>query len=114
VIGGSDCSLYIRVVQETVGQHYMEGEEATPIIDQEVIFVTVQRLPHIILKGSLLIHWNTRRSSSLQLPVHGSRQRLSLIYDHERHLCQVAAAQPGMQASNTGGLSETELSAGLQ
>jgi len=92
----------------------MVGEETTPIIDQEVIFVTIQLLPHVTLKGSLLIHRNIRRSFSLQLPVHGSGQSLSLIYYHERHLRQIAAVQPVTQTSNVGGLSETELSAGLQ
>ena len=29
-ISGSDCSLYIGIMQETVGQHYMKGELATP------------------------------------------------------------------------------------
>lgn len=113
-ISGSDCSLYIGIMQETVGQHYMKGEPATPIIDQKVVFVTIQSLPHVILKGSLLIHRNTRWRSSLQLPVHGSGLSLSLIYYHERHLRQVAAHQPATQASNLGGLRETELSAGLQ
>lgn len=30
MICGSDCSLYIGVMQETVRQHYMVGEQTTP------------------------------------------------------------------------------------
>lgn len=101
-------------MQETVRQHDMEGEEATPIIDQEVIFVTIQSLPHIILKRSLLIHRDSRGRPSLQLPVHGSGLSLSLVYNHERHFSQVAAVQLVTQASNVGRLSEAELSGGLQ
>lgn len=29
-ISGSDCSLYVDFVQETVRQHYVEGEQTTP------------------------------------------------------------------------------------
>lgn len=101
-------------MQETVRQHYVEGEQTTPIIDQEVIFVAIQSLPHVILKGSLLVDGDARGRSSLQLPVHGSGLSVALIYYHKRHLCQVAAVQLVTQASNLGGLSETELSAGLQ
>lgn len=114
MISGSDCSLYIDVMQETVRQHYVEGEQTAPIIDQEVIFVTIQSLPHVILKGFLLVDRNIRGRSSLQLPEHRSGHSLALIYYHKRHLCQVAAVQLVTQASNFGGLSETELSASLQ
>lgn len=71
-----------------------------PVIDQEVVFVTIQRLPHIILKRRLLVHWNTRGASPLQLPVHGSGLSLSLIYYHVRNLCHVAAVQIPSQPSN--------------
>lgn len=87
----------------------LEEGHALPIIDQKVVFVTIQSLPHVILKGSLLVHGNTRGRSSLQLPVHGSGPGLSLIYYHERHICQVAARQLATQASNpTEGQKERE------
>lgn len=101
-------------MQETVGQHDVEGEETTPIIDQEVIFISIQSLPHIALQRSLLIHRNSRGRSPLQLPVHGSGSSLALIHYHEGHFCQVAAVQLFTQASDLGCLSEAELSAGLQ
>lgn len=65
--------------------HVLKRWLALPIIDQEVIFVTIQSLPHVILKGSLLVHRNTGGRSSLQLPVHGSGLSLTLIYYHKRH-----------------------------
>lgn len=95
--------------KKAIGDLKVEEGHALPIIDQKVIFVTIQSLPHVILKGSLLIHWNTRWRSSLQLPVHGSGLSLSLIYYYERHLRQVAAHQLATQASNpTEGQKERE------
>lgn len=101
-------------MQETVRHHYVEGEETTPIVNQEVIFVTIQSLPHVILKRFLLIHGDPVGSASLQRPVHCSGMRLALIYNYERHVCQVVSIQLVTQASNSGCLSEAELSGSLQ
>lgn len=35
MISGSDCSLYVGVMQEAVRQHYMEGEQTTPAEERE-------------------------------------------------------------------------------
>lgn len=78
-------------------------EETSPVVDQEVVFVPIQGLPHITLKGSLLVDGDTRGRSPLQLPVHGSGVRLALIHYHKRHVCQVAAVQLVTQASDPSG-----------
>lgn len=94
--------------------HVLKRRLKLPVIDQEVIFVTIQNLPHVSLKGSLLVHGNIRGRSSLQLPVHGSGLRLALIYYHKRHICQVAAVQLVTQASNsTEGQREKERQLGI-
>lgn len=49
-------------------QHY-NPNLTLPIIDQEVILVTIKSLPYVILKGSLLVHRNTWGGFSFQLPV---------------------------------------------
>lgn len=114
LISCSDCSLYEWVMQKTVRHHYMKGEETTPVINQEVIFVSVQSLPHVILKRLLLKHGDPGGSTSLQLPIHCSGMSVTLIYYYERHLSHVVAIQPITQASNFGCLPEAELSGSLQ
>lgn len=79
----------------------MKGRFISPVINQEVIFVSVQSLPHIILKRLLLKHGDPGGSTSLQLPIHCSGMSVTLIYYYERHLSHVAAIQPITQASNS-------------
>lgn len=73
----------------------------SPVVDQEVIRRAAQRLPHVSLKRTLLVHLYTGGRSPLQLPVHGSGMSLSLVHYHVGDFCDVAALQPPLQDSHS-------------
>ena len=72
-----------------------------PIIHQEVVFVSMQGLPHVVLERGLLVHWDALHHLPLQLPEHGPGLGFLLVHHQEAHILQPAPDQLVTQVSQT-------------
>lgn len=83
-------------------------DRSSPVVDEEVVFVTPQQLPHVGLVWLLLEDGDARRGMALQLPKHGAGQRGLLVDDHIADIAHPLLSQPlpqGPEAVGKGALS---------
>lgn len=87
-VGLLDGVLYIGSTQDGVGQGDMVGQTTTPVIDEKVILLSSQGLPHVVLFGLLFVQRDVLRQFLPQQGVQALSSLPLVVHHHIGHVLQ--------------------------